>query len=88
MILQVVAVRDRAADAFMRPFFVPTIGMAVRSFQDEVNRANPDNSMWVHPEDYDLYSLCQFDEDSGQFVSDGRGPRMVAVGKDCVKPKA
>ena len=85
MMLQVVAVKDRAADAFMRPFFVPTIGMAVRSFQDEVNRQSADNAMFAHPEDYDLYSLGQFDEEAGTFVMDGRGPRMVAVGKDVAK---
>lgn len=87
MRLKVVAVRDRAADAYMRPFFVPTIGMAVRSFQDEVNRSGADNPMWSHPEDYDLYELGDFDEDSGRFLCHEPQPRMVAVGKDCVKAK-
>ena len=50
----VVAVRDRAIDAFGRPFFVPTIGVALRSFHDEMNRQAPDNAMAAHPEDYDL----------------------------------
>ena len=82
MRLVVVAVRDRAADAYMRPFFVPTIGMAVRSFGDEVQRAATDNPMWSHPEDYDLYLLGQFDEDTGRFLCEEPQPRMVAVGKD------
>lgn len=83
--MNVVAVRDRAADAYMRPFFVPTIGMAVRSFQDEVNRANVENPLFAHPEDYDLYVLGVFDEDTGRFLNEEPQPRMVAVGKDCKK---
>lgn len=86
MKLQIVAVRDRAANAFMRPFFVPTLGMAIRSFQDEVNRngAVTDAPMYHHPEDYDLYHLGAFDEDVGGFEIDGL-PRQIAIGKDCRK---
>ena len=39
MVLIMVAVRDSALDALMRPFFVPTTGFAVRSFQDEVKNS-------------------------------------------------
>ena len=37
------AVRDSAADVFGRPYFVPTAGVAIRSFTDEVNRQSDDN---------------------------------------------
>lgn len=84
MKVQIVAVRDRAMDAFMRPFFVPTIGMAVRSFQDEVNRRASDNPMNAHPEDYDLYALGTFDEETGRFEQLEQ-PKMVAIGKDMIK---
>jgi len=66
-VLVVVAVKDRAADAFMRPFFVPRVEMAIRSFTDEINRSASDNPIYQHPEDYDLYELAIFDEDTGQF---------------------
>jgi len=81
----IVAVRDRAADTFGRPFFVSAVGQAIRSFSDEVNRADKDNPLWNHPEDFDLYELGSFDDDSGDLVS--IKPRMVCVGKDArVKP--
>lgn len=64
MVLIVCAVRDSAVDAFMRPFFVPTTGFAVRSFQDEVK--NPESPMWKHPEDFVLFELGTFDEDTGR----------------------
>lgn len=63
--LFVCSVKDRALDAFSRPFFVPSVGVAERSFQDEVR--NPESEMSKHPEDYDLYLLGTFDEAMGTF---------------------
>lgn len=65
--LMVCSVYDRALEGFSRPFFVPAIGMAVRSFSDEVNRVAPDNEMNRHPEDYSLFQLASFDDSTGEF---------------------
>jgi len=83
-VLRVVAVRDRALEAFMRPFFVPAVGQAIRSFQDEVNRVDKDNAINAHPADYDLWYLADFDEESGKFVGGDGFPKQVAIGKQCV----
>lgn len=69
MILSVVSVFDKAAAAYSRPFFVPTLGMAIRSFSDEANRADEDNPMYKHPSDYELYHLGSFDDASGTLIS-------------------
>lgn len=79
-ILFMVAVRDRAANTFARPFCVPAIAVAVRTFTDEVNRNEPENPLWKHPEDYDLYQVGAFDEDDGQISGDK--PKMICVGKE------
>lgn len=79
----VVSVRDRAAVSFGRPIFAHATGQAIRSFQDEINRVDADNPMSRHPEDYDLYELGSFDDQTGQF--ENQGPRQIAVGKDMVK---
>lgn len=86
----IVAVRDRAIDAFMRPFFMQTIGQAVRAFADEINRNDKDNALAQHPEDYDLYLLGEFDEQTGRFLGqdNDRLPRQIAVGKEHRKPTA
>lgn len=86
MKLNVVAIRDRALDAFMQPWYSPAVGAAIRAFVDEVNRdGSPPN---LHPEDYDLYLLGQFDEQSGTFIQEGP-PTQIAIGKDSLrKPKA
>lgn len=83
MILRIVAVKDLAADAFNRPFFVPKTAMAVRSFTDEVNRRADGNALYDHPEDYILYDLGGFDEDTGM-VEANDVPIMLVRGKDVV----
>lgn len=69
MIMTIVSIKDRAADAFNRPFFVPTANMAIRSFMDEVNRDHPENQMFVHPDDFDLYEIGIFDDSNGRIES-------------------
>lgn len=74
------AVRDRASDTFGNPMFVPSRGQAIRSFADEVNRVSSENILSQHPEDFDLYELGFYDDDTALF--DTHGPQQVAVGKD------
>lgn len=76
----VVAVRDSAVGSFSRPFFVPSTGAATRSFADEVNRAAPDNPMYAHPDDFELWRLCSFEDESGEFGDTGQV--MLSRGKD------
>lgn len=65
----VVAVKDRAACAFARPYFVPSLGLAIRSFSDEINRAEKDNPLYQHSDDYDLYELGTYDDTTGKLSS-------------------
>ncbi|AXH74133.1 MAG: nonstructural protein [Microviridae sp.] len=67
MIYQVLSVYDRAAMAFGRPVFSNSVGAAMRSFQDECNRAEPGNDMQKHPKDFDLFHLGSFEDGSGRF---------------------
>lgn len=85
MKLIVVAIRDRAANVFGIPSFVSSLGSAVRSFSDEVNRAAENNVLNAHPEDFDMYELGVYDDNSAIFECGT--PRQVAVGKDLVTRK-
>lgn len=80
MILYVFSTRDRAADVFSQPFFSPTKGTAIRSFSDEINRVDVNNMLNKHPDDFDLYYLGTYDDNTGLF--DVERPSQVAVGKD------
>lgn len=83
MIHIVVAIKDRAADAFNRPFFTTTTGQAIRAFQDEVNRAAADNTMYHHSDDFDLYVVGFFNDQTGKFDAEPDMPRQIAIGKNC-----
>lgn len=85
MILQVLAVRDRAADVFGHPMFVAAVGIAARSFSDEVNAVREGNALNAHPEDFDLYHLATYDDRTGRFECVADGPRQIAIGKDVVR---
>lgn len=69
-------------EGFNQPFFAPAIGAAHRGFVDEINR--PESPMFGHPEDYDLYLIGVFDQDTGQFTMDG--PKMICEGKIVKRP--
>lgn len=80
-----VAVRDSQADAYMRPFAVPSVGMAKRSFGDEVNRAAADNQMYQHPEDFELFRIGEFDDVSGSLIPEA--PTSLGTAKSFVITK-
>jgi len=72
----IVAVHDRQLKAFLRPFVANTIGQAVRSFSDEVNRAGSDLN--AHPEDYTLWQLGTFNDHDGNISTEGREQIAIA----------
>ena len=80
MILVLCTVKDRAADAFGRPMFVPSVGVAIRSFSDEINRKDPENQLFNHPDDFDLYELGEFNDNNGLFVLH-HAPKLLSLGK-------
>lgn len=81
--LFVVAIRDSAQNAYVRPFFPPSLGLAERGFRDEVNReAEPQaNPMYHHPEDFELHQLGAWHEETGVFEQLDH-PQLIARGKD------
>jgi hypothetical protein len=73
MILQVYAVKDTKVGAFATPFFLRARGEAVRSFED----ASKDEKLpfRLHPSDYELWFLAEFDDSSGEILA--RRPERV-----------
>lgn len=67
MISVVVGVLDSAAGCYGRPVFSASVGLAVRSFTDEVNRVSEDNAMNKHPKDFVLFELASYDDSTGRF---------------------
>lgn len=78
--LKVVAVRDVKIGAFGRPFFVRHVNEAIRSFSDEVNRADSNNQLYLHPEDFQLYLLGDFGDSDGLLESKKPSPEFLIAG--------
>lgn len=80
----VCSVFDLASQLFGQPIFVTGVGVAIRSFTDEVNKKGEDNVLARHPEDYELFHLGTFDDERGTFepLADGIGPQRLVRAKD------
>lgn len=83
MLYRVFAVLDKKAMSYNRPFYLPSVGLAQRSFQDEVNRVAEDNVMNRYPDDFSLYQLGTWDDESGRFEQFDV-PMLVAHAHDVV----
>lgn len=60
------AVYDAKAEAYLRPFFAETKGLAMRSFSDAVN--DPAHEMCRHAEDYTLFHIGVFNQESASWT--------------------
>lgn len=65
MIHHVFSIFDRAAGAYLPPFFLPAVGMATRTFKDCIN--SEDHQFGRNPHDYTLFLLGNFDDQKGTF---------------------
>lgn len=81
MVQKVFAVRDSKAQAFLQPFFSVSTGAAVRAFGDAVNEGN--SPLAKHPEDYLLFELGEFDDNTGEFSRVGVN-KMLGCGADFI----
>ena len=62
-IFKACSINDTKAEAWTQPFFVRSNGAAVRSFADACRSDTTEYGK--HPEDYHLYVIGEFDEDTG-----------------------
>ena len=63
MKLKAYSIYDSAASAFNQPFFLHNDGMAIRSFQDNVN--HEESHLNKHPDQFTLYHVGEFDDQEG-----------------------
>lgn len=85
MQLLIFAVKDRATDSFAQPMFLQTRNQAIRLFIDEVNRPAQDNPLNKHPDDYDIYEIGSYDQETA--IITPRTAEIVMRGKDAIQIK-
>lgn len=72
-----ISIRDRAIDAFQPIANVRAEGEALRVFRDLI--ANPQSQQHAHADDYDLYHVGNFNDQTGAI--EPVQPRKIADGK-------
>ena len=82
MIHKIVAIYDVKAEAYLKPIFVQSNGVAIRSFAEAVNDGQSDFSK--HPEDYSMFALGSFDDSTGFFDLDVKSKKQIAHAMDLV----
>ena len=72
------SVFDTKLAAFGTPFYMPKENVAIRTFNDLTN--DPKSSIYKHPEDYTLYLLGNFNDETGLVESQKPHPMLNAAG--------
>ena len=73
-----ISMHDRAVNAFQPVANVRAEGEALRVFKDLIS--NPQSQQHQHPDDYDLYIVGYFDDQTGR-LEPLDVPRKIADGK-------
>lgn len=75
-----VSIFDHAVGVYAPAMCVPAEAAAIRSFQSEIRRVDPDNLLHTNKEDFTLYRVGEFDLDSGSVITND--PRVLIHGRD------
>jgi len=66
MKLEIFTVYDSKAEAYSRPMFFESKGVAIRSFMDTLK--NQEHPFAQHPEDFTLFHIGSWEDHNAQFI--------------------
>lgn len=75
--MNIYAVHDIKAEAYLQPFFAQTDGLAIRMFQAAAN--DQEHQFWKYAEDYTLFNIGVWDEKNGVLHSSTKEPLGTAI---------
>lgn len=81
----IVTVRDKVAEVYGTPYYAVSKGSAIRGFSDEINRPGENNSLYAHPNDFELCYIGTFDDTSCTFELTAE-PETLIKGSECKQP--
>lgn len=73
-------VRDAATTQYGAPLCFVANGQAIRWFTDAVNQADKENQYYLHPDDFELFTIGEYDTDGAS--TSLHPPLSLARGKD------
>lgn len=77
------SIYDQKAGAYLPPFILPRIEMAKRTFGDCIN--SDSHQFAAHPEDYTLFLLGTWDDETSLFKPEDNGPKTLGNGVEYVQ---
>ena len=78
MIYKIFSVWDAKTEAYMQPFFSPTVGSGIRAFTDACS--DPNSMLAKHPGDFTLQLVGEFDDATGTLLD--QNPQALGSGDD------
>lgn len=84
MVLKMYSIRDQKSEVYNLPFFQKTHGEAERSFR--TTAMDQKTTICQHPEDFDLYFLGEYDDNTGKFQPN-ETPQHILKAIDCIQPE-
>lgn len=81
----VISIRDNKMESFNSPVLTDNEAVAIRQFGDVVQRGG-DSVISLHPSDFTLYVIAEFDAITGKFENLDC-PKALATGSDFENPK-
>lgn len=79
MKLLVCSIYDTISDRFLPPFCQQTKGQAIRGFMDEINRPAEDNILYKHCDDFVLFKIGEFNDETGEVESElGKEEKLIS----------
>ena len=85
MIHLIMALRDSKAESFSQPMLYTAKGAALRAFQDAVNDSA--HELGKHPEDYSLFFLGSYNDNTGMITPNVDGPIVLVNGATSSPPR-
>jgi hypothetical protein len=79
----IISLRDVVANLYTTPTFHNSKGSALRAFSNEVNRADENNTIYKHPNDFEIYALGTFDDEHAEFEPYSK-PELLGLARDYV----
>lgn len=68
MLRKIFSVYDEKSEAFLQPFFMDTVGQAIRAITDCCS--DPNHNFCRHAADFTLFELGSFDDSTAEFVTE------------------
>lgn len=77
MVKKVFSVYDSKSETYSPPMLYTTKGEAIRAFSDQAN--NKESSLCLHSEDFTLFEVGEWDDQSGEFNSKPKASCGLAI---------